>query len=183
MPFAARLRAPRVVPFVPYVLYYRRASACAFMRRACVGRRQTVQLLPTFYALSRRRATELFFLGAAMVFLVFSEVLEMSSEVAGPGPTHGRSNLAGLTWDLLLVPSRSMPDACYPLVCLLCVWGGGSSRGAVLAAFAPSWRCPQSSLFLYNFYKIQLSTGGKGATLLVVGEGPDVRLSRSALHR
>ena len=50
-----------------------------------------------------------------------------------------------------------MPDACYPLVCLLCVWGGVSSRGAVLAAFAPSWRCPQSSLFL--FYKIQLSTG------------------------
>ena len=47
------------------------------------------------YALSRRRATELFFLGAVMQFLVFSEVLEMSSEVAGPGPTHGRSNLAG----------------------------------------------------------------------------------------
>ena len=93
------------------------------MRRACVGRRQTVQVLPTFYAFSRRRATELFFLGAAMVFLVFSEVLEMSSEVAGPGPTHGRSNLAGLTWALLLVPSRPMPDACYPLVCLLCVGG------------------------------------------------------------
>ena len=84
-----------------------------------------------------------------MQFLVFSEVLEMSSEVVGPGPTHGRSNLSGLTWDLLLVPSRPMPDACYPLVCLLCVWGV-SSRGAVLAAFAPSWRCPQSSPFLYN---------------------------------
>ena len=28
-----------------------------------------------------------------MVFLVFSEVPEMSLEVAGPGPTHGRSNL------------------------------------------------------------------------------------------
>ena len=68
-----------------------------------------------------------------MVFLVFSEVLEMSSEVAGPGPTHGRSNLSGLTWDLLLVPSRPMPDACYPLVCLLCVCGGVSSRGAALA--------------------------------------------------
>ena len=103
-----------------------------------------------FYALSRRRATELFFLGAVMVFLVFSEVLEMSSEVVGPGPTHGRSNLSGLTWDLLLVPSRPMPDACYPLVCLLCVWGG-------VPPGAPSWRCPQSSLFL--FYKIQLSTG------------------------
>ena len=86
MPFAARLRAPRVVPFVPYVLYYRRASACAFMRRACVGRRQTVQFLPTFYALSRRRVAELFFRGAVMVFLVFLEVLEMSSEVVGPGP-------------------------------------------------------------------------------------------------
>ena len=82
--------------------------------------------LPTFYALSRRRATELFFLGAVMVFLVFSEVLEMSSEVVGPGPTHGRSNLSGLTWDLLLVPSRPMPDACYPLLCLfvVSVWGG-----------------------------------------------------------
>ena len=65
-----------------------------------------------------------------------SEVLEMSSEVAGPGPTHGRSNLSGLAWDLLLVPSRPMPDACYPLVCLLCV-GGRIPRGAVLAAFAP----------------------------------------------
>ena len=85
-----------------------------------------------------------------MVFLVFSEVLEMSSEVVGPGPTHGRSNLSGLTWDLLLVPSRPMPDACYPLVCLLCVWGG-------FPPGAPSWRCPQSSLFL--FYKIQLPTG------------------------
>ena len=104
-----------------------------------------------------------------MVFLVFSEVPEMSSEVAGPGPTHGRSNLPELTRDLLLVPSRPMPDACYPLVCLLCVWGGVSSRGAVLAAFAPSWRCPQSSLFLYNIYKIQLSAGGIGATLTPKG--------------
>ena len=120
MPFAARLRAPRVVPFVPYVLYYRRASACAFMRRACVGRRQTVQLLPTFYALSRRRATELFFLGAAMVFLVFSEVLEMSSEVAGPGPTHGRSNLAGLTWDLLLVVRDKLHTTTTPPI--TCSW-------------------------------------------------------------
>ena len=41
--------------------------------------------------------------GRGGVFLVFSEVLEMSSEVAGPGPTHGRSNLLVLTWDLLLV--------------------------------------------------------------------------------
>ena len=57
-----------------------------FMRRACVGCRQTVQVLPTFYALSRRRATELFFRGAVTFFLVFLEVLEMSSEVVGPGP-------------------------------------------------------------------------------------------------
>ena len=70
--------------------------------------------------------------GRGGVFLVFSEVLEMSSEVAGPGPTHGRSNLSGLAWDLLLVPSRPMPDACYPLV-LFVVCGGVSSRGAVLA--------------------------------------------------
>ena len=85
-----------------------------------------------------------------MILLVFSEVPEMSSEVAGPGPTHGRSNLRVLTWDLLLVPSRPMPDACYPLV-LFVVCVGGFPPGA------PSWRCPQSSLFL--FYKIQLSTG------------------------
>ena len=67
-----------------------------------------------------------------MILLVFSEVLEMSSEVAGPGPTHGRSNLRVLTWDLLLVPSRPMPDACCPLV-LFVVCVGVSSRGAVLA--------------------------------------------------
>ena len=42
-------------------------------------------------------------------------------------------HLSGLTQDLVLVPSRPMPDACYPLVCLLCVCGGVSSRGAVLA--------------------------------------------------
>ena len=59
-----------------------------------------------------------------MVFLVFSEVPEMSSEVAGPGPTHGRSNLLVLTRDLLLVPSRPMPDACYPLVLFVVCVGG-----------------------------------------------------------
>ena len=109
-----------------------------------------------------RRSTRLYggerpsssFPEAVMVFLVFSEVLEMSSEVAGPGPTHGRSNLRVLTWDLLLVPSRPMPDACYPLVLfVVCVWG--------FPPGAPSWRCPQSSLFL--FYKIQLSTGSLSA--------------------
>ena len=58
-----------------------------------------------------------------MILLVFSEVLEMSSEVAGPGPTHGRSNLLVLTRDLLLVPSRPMPNACYPLVLfVVCVF-------------------------------------------------------------
>ena len=82
----------------------------------------------------RRRATELsVFSEAVMVLLVFLEVPEMSLEVAGPGPTHGRSNLRVLTWDLVLVPSRPMPDACYPLVLfVVCVWGV-SSRGAVLA--------------------------------------------------
>ena len=73
-----------------------------------------------------------------MVFLVFSEVLEMSSEVAGPGPTHGRSNLPELTRDLLLVPSRPMPDACYPLVCLFCVGGflQGRRLGGLRAVLA-----------------------------------------------
>ena len=53
------------------------------------------------------------------------------------------------------------PDAgCMLPFGLFVVCGGGSPRGAVLAAFAPSWRCPQSSLFL--FYKIQLSTGSAG---------------------
>ena len=45
-----------------------------------------------------------------MVFLVFSEVPEMSSEVAGPGPTHGRSNLPELTRDLLLVQGQPAHD-------------------------------------------------------------------------
>ena len=81
-----------------------------------------------------------------MVFLVFLEVPEMSLEVAGPGPTHGRSNLRVLTWDLLLVPSRPMPDACYPLVLfVVCVGGflqgrrlgGALSRPAYATALVP----------------------------------------------
>ena len=139
-----------------------------------------------------------------MVFLVFSEVPEMSSEVAGPGPTHGRSNLPELTRDLLLVQGQPAHDDNTtdqpPLLALTScpsttrwmlqavlaqsfAWLDGTCGSSARAAFAPSWRCPQSSLFLYNFYKIQLSTGGIGATLLVVGEGPDVRLSRLTLHR
>mgnify|MGYP004349449377 CR=1 FL=1 len=118
-----------------------------------------------------------------MVFLVFLEVLEMSSEVVGPGPN--TREIKSLRVDPGPRACALPPDAgCmlpFGLFVVLCV--GVSSRGAVLAAFAPSWRCPQSSLFLYNFYKIQLSTGGIGATLLVVGEGPDVRLSRLTLHR
>ena len=88
-PLDARLRVLRVVTLVPLRALISEDRRVRFMRRACVGRRQTVQLLPTFYALSRRRVTELFFLGAVMVFLVFSEVLEMSSEVVGPASTPG----------------------------------------------------------------------------------------------
>ena len=129
VPLAARLRALRVVPLVPLRALLLGPSACAFMCRACVSRRQTIQVLPTFGAALRQRTTELSsFSEAVMIFMVFLEVLEMSSEVAGPGPTHGRSNLAGLTWDLLLVPSRPMPDACYPLV-LFVVCGGGFLQG------------------------------------------------------
>ena len=84
--------------------------------------------------------------GRGGVFLVFSEVLEMSSEVAGPGPTHGRSNLSGLAWDLLLVPSRPMPDACYPLVCLLCV-GGGFLQGRRLGGLRAVLAVPSQSFF------------------------------------
>ena len=98
-----------------------------------------------------------------MVFLVFLEVLEMSSEVVGPGPnTREIKSLRVDPGPLACPPARCRMHATLRFVC--CVWGGGSSRGAVLAAFAPSWRCPQSSLFLYNIYKIQLSTGGIGAT-------------------
>ena len=87
MPLAARLRALLVVPLVPLLALLLGPSARAFMRRACVGRRQTVQVLPTFHAALRRRATELSrFSEAVMILLVFSEVLEMSSEVVGPGP-------------------------------------------------------------------------------------------------
>ena len=82
----ARLRVLRVVPLASLRALVLEEQRVRLMRCACVSRRQTVQVLPTFYALSRRRATELTFLGAVMVFLVFLEVLEMSSEVVGPGP-------------------------------------------------------------------------------------------------
>ena len=85
-PLDARLRVLRVVPLVPLRALIPEDRCVRFIRRACVGCRQTVQVLPTFRASSRRRATELFFRGAVMVFLVFLEVLEMSSEVVGPGP-------------------------------------------------------------------------------------------------
>ena len=92
-----------------------------------------------------------------MVFLVFLEVLEMSSEVVGPGPN--TREIKSLRVDPGPLACALPPDAGCMLpfgLFVVCV-GGVSSRGAVLAAFAPSWRCPQSSLFL--FYKIQLSTG------------------------
>ena len=54
-----------------------------------------------------------------MVFLVFLEVLEMSSEVAGPGPTHGRSNLSGLTQDLVLVCRDYQHTTTTPPITLL----------------------------------------------------------------
>ena len=50
-------------------------------------------------------------------------------------------------------------------VCFIFTFFGGKNRTAVATTGAPSWRCPQSSLFL--FFKIQLSTGGIGATLLL----------------
>ena len=72
VPLAARLRALLMVPLVPLRALLLGPSARAFMRRACVGRRQTVQVLPTFDAALRRRATELSrFSEAGMVFLVF----------------------------------------------------------------------------------------------------------------
>ena len=83
-----------------------------------------------------------------MILLVFSEVLEMSSEVAGPGPTHGRSNLRVLTWDLLLVPSRPMPDACYPLVLfVVCVWGGFLQGRRLGGALSRPYSCTTSTRF------------------------------------
>ena len=78
-PLDVRLRVLRVVLLVPLRALVPEDQRVRFMRCACVGRRQTVQVLPTFYALSRRRATELTFLGAVMVFLVFLEVLQSQS--------------------------------------------------------------------------------------------------------
>ena len=76
-PLDVRLRVLRVVPLVPLRALIPEDRRVRFIRRACVGCRQTVQVLPTFRASSRRRATELSFRGAVMVFLVFLEVLEI----------------------------------------------------------------------------------------------------------
>ena len=101
---------------------------------------------------SRRRATELSFRGAVMVFLVFLEVLEMSSEVVGPGPN--TREIKSLRVDPGPRACALPPDAgCMLPFGLFVVCVGGFPPGA------PSWRCPQSSLFL--FYKIQLSTGSR----------------------
>ena len=84
-----------------------------------------------------------------MVFLVFLEVLEMSSEVVGPGPN--TREIKSLRVDPGPLAFALPPDAgCMLPFGLFVVCGGVSSRGAVLAAFAPSLRCPQSSPFLYN---------------------------------
>ena len=92
-----------------------------------------------------------------MVFLVFLEVLEMSSEVVGPGPN--TREIKSLRVDPGPRACALPPDAGCMLpfgLFVVCVWG--------FPPGAPSWRCPQSSLFLYDIYKIQLSTGGIGAT-------------------
>ena len=150
MPLDARLRVLRVVPLVPLRALVPEDRRVRFIRRACVGCRQTVQVLPTFRASSRRRATELFFRGAVMVFLVFLEVLEMSAEVVGPGPN--TREIKSLRVDPGPLACALPPDAgCMLPFGLFVVCVGGGPPGA------PSWRCPQSSLFL--FYKIQLSTG------------------------
>ena len=90
-PLDARLRVLRVVPRVPLRTLLPEDRRVRFIRRACVGCRQTVQVLPTFRASSRRRATELSFRGAVMVFLVFLEV-----------PTFRAAGLMGM----LLAPPR-----------------------------------------------------------------------------
>ena len=134
------------------------------MRRACVGRRQTVQVLPTFQASSRRRATELSFRGAVMVFLVFLEVLEMSSEVVGPGPN--TREIKSLRVDPGPRACALPPDAgCmlpFGLFVVLCV--GVSSRGFLQGrrlGGALSRPCSCST----RFYSLQ-AAGGIGATLL-----------------
>ena len=81
-----------------------------------------------------------------------------SAVLAAVGPSVGIGARAGA------VSSQVDAGCMLPFGLFVVCVGGVSSRGAVLAAFAPSWRCPQSSLFLYNIYKIQLATGGIGAT-------------------
>ena len=176
-PLDARLRVLRVVPLVPLRALIPEDRRVRFIRRACVGCRQTVQVLPTFRASSRRRATELSFRGAVMVFLVFLEVLEMSLEVVGPGPN--TREIKSLRVDPGPRACALPPDAgCmlpFGLFVVLCV--GGFLQGRRLGG-ALSRPCSCSTRF--NFLQ---AAGGIGATLLVVGEGPDVRLSRFALHR
>ena len=84
-----------------------------------------------------------------MVFLVFLEVLEMSSEVVGPGPN--TREIKSPRADPGPLACALPPDAGCMLPFGLFVVCVGFPPGA------PSWRCPQSSLFL--FYKIQLLTG------------------------
>ena len=69
-----------------------------------------------------------------MVFLVFLEVLEMSSEVVGPGPN--TREIKSLRVDPGPRACALPPDAGCMLpfgLFVVCVWGGVSSRGAVLA--------------------------------------------------
>ena len=68
-----------------------------------------------------------------MVFLVFLEVLEMSSEVVGPGPN--TREIKSLRVDPGPLACALPPDAgrMLPFGLFVVVCGGGSSRGAVLA--------------------------------------------------
>ena len=67
-----------------------------------------------------------------MVFLVFLEVLEMSSEVVGPGPN--TREIKSLRVDPGPLACALPPDAgCMLPFGLFVVCGGVSSRGAVLA--------------------------------------------------
>ena len=112
-----------------------------------------------------------------MVFLVFLEVLEMSSEVVGPGPN--TREIKSLRVDPGPRACALPPDAGCMLpfgLFVVCVWGG-FLQGRRLGG-APDRPCSCST----RFNSLQ-DAGGIGATLLVVGEGPDVRLSRLALHR
>ena len=118
-------------PLVPLRALIPEDRRVRFIRRACVGCRQTVQVLPTFRASSRRRATELSFRGAVMVFLVFLEVLEMSSEVVGPGPN---------TREIKSLRVDPGPRACALPPDAGCMLGGGFLISRSVGPRSQPWR-------------------------------------------